>query len=165
MPARWLFRIPPAAILIVFFCILFSGSAVFAQDRTQFDQETNPVRKAKIFQKLGEAQITQFSKQATNSDYDGALQTLTEYRDEARIAFDGLRATGVDPERHSDGFRQLQIGLRKGLWEMERTLPVIPDERRAPFHAVADTLTEIQTQLVHMLFPHDPGAAKPKPKG
>jgi hypothetical protein len=165
MRARPSFRISPTSVLIVTFCILFSGSMISAQDRAQFNQETNPVRKAKLFQKLGETQITQFNKQSIDANYDGALQTLTDYRDEARIVFDGLRATGVDAERHSDGFRQLQISLRKGLWEMERTFPVIPEERRAAFHALGDDLTEIQTQLVHMLFPHEAGAGKEKPRG
>ena len=94
MRARPSFRISPTSVLIVTFCILFSGSMISAQDRAQFNQETNPVRKAKLFQKLGETQITQFNKQSIDANYDGALQTLTDYRDEARIVFDGLRATG-----------------------------------------------------------------------
>jgi hypothetical protein len=158
----------PAFIAI--FCIVITGTAIRAQERikqerAQFDQETNAVHKAKLFQKLGADQMAQTTKQATDADYDSALQTLTDYRDEARTTFDGLKASGVDAERHSDGFRQLQISLRKGIWEMERTLPIIPEEKRETFSALRDNLIEIQTQLVHMLFPRDPGAPKEKPRG
>lgn len=164
MSARSLFRILPASILVVSLGVFLPVAPISARDRAQFDKETDPVRKAKVFQKLGETQMAQFNKQAADADYDAALQTLTDYRDEARTVFDGLRATGVDPERHSDGFRQLQISLRKGIWEFERTVPMIPDDRRAVFSALGDNLIQIQTQLVHMLFPRDAGAPKEKPR-
>jgi hypothetical protein len=139
-----------------------AGADTVEQDKARFDQETNPVRKAKDFQKLSYDQMAQVGREVSREDYDAALQTLTNYRDESRNAFDGLRGTGVDAEKHSEGFRQLENSLRKAIWQMERTLPGIPDDHRAAFRSLVDDLVAMQTQLVHLLFPREPGAEKPK---
>lgn len=164
---RSLVRIVSSPILIVSLTALASSLPARAQDqdKSHFDQETNPVRKAKAFEKVGQDLMSQFGKQAADGDYLAALHTLMSYRDNARTAFSGLQSTGVDAERHSDGFKQLQICLRKGLWELQRSMVLIPDEQKATVRAVADNLIEMQSKLEHLLFPRDSGtppADKPK---
>jgi hypothetical protein len=164
---RSLVRIVWSPILIVSLAALASSPPTHAQDqdRTHFDQETNPVRKAKAFQKVGQDLMVQFGKQAADGDYGAALHTLMSYRDDARTALTGLQSTGVDAERHSDGFKQLQICLRKGVWELQRSMSLIPDEQKATVRALADNLIEMQSRLEHLLFPRDSGSAPPdKPK-
>lgn len=143
----------------------FAASAQdkLAQYRDKYDHDTDPVRKAKDFQQLGDLQIAVFAQEASKDDYDSALRNLTDYRDEAHSCFDGLNAAIGDAEKHPEGFRQLQIHLRKGLWEMERTIPSIPEGRRGEFRAIHDDLTELQSKLMRLLFPRD--SAKDKPKG
>lgn len=152
-----LVRAVPAAVLAISLGILVAPSTTRGQDKTHFDQEANPVRKAKAFEKVGQGLISQFGQQAADGNFEAALHTLTDYRDGAKTALVGLQATGVDAERHSDGFRQLQICLRKSIWELERTMKLIPDDRRATFKAVTDNLSEMQSKLEHLLFPHDSG--------
>jgi hypothetical protein len=142
--------------------LAFATAGTLEQDKLRFDQETNPVRKAKEFQKLGDDQMAELARQVGQENFDGALQTLTNYRDETRIAFDGLHGSGIDAEKHSDGFKQLENALRKSIWQMERTLPGIPEEHRAAFSGLLNELIDIQTQLVHMLFPREAGSGKPK---
>lgn len=166
--ARSLVRIVWSPILMVSLAALAGSAAARAQDqdKSHFNQETNPVRRAKEFQKVGQDLMSQFGKQAADGNYMGALHTLMSYRDDARTAFSGLQSTGVDAERHSDGFKQLQICLRKGLWELQRSMVLIPDEQKATVRALADNLIEMQSKLEHLLFPRDSGTAptdKPKP--
>jgi hypothetical protein len=154
-------------ILTVSLAVLLAAIPANAQDqsRTHFDQETNPVRKAKAFEKLGADLMSQFGQQAADGDIAGALHTLTSYRDNARTTFNGLQSTGVNAERHSDGFKQLQISLRKGLWELQRTMTLIPEEQKATVRALADNLIDMQAKLEHLLFPSDSAPApadKPK---
>lgn len=152
-----LVRAVPAAVLVMSLGILVAPCATSAQDKGNFDQESNPVRKAKAFEKVGQGLISQFGQQAADGNFEAALHTLTNYRDDAKTTFTGLQASGVDAERHSDGFRQLQICLRKSLWELERTMKLIPDDRRETFKAVTDNLSEMQSKLEHLLFPRDSG--------
>jgi len=145
-------------------------TSAYAQDkiaeyRQRYDHESDPVRKAKDFQQLGDAQIAEFVRATVQDRYDVALTNLSDYRLEAHTCFDGLAAAVPDAEKHPEGYRQLQIHIRKGLWEMERTIPSIPDGRRQDFRAIHDDLAELQTKLIHVLFPRDTTAPKDKGKG
>jgi hypothetical protein len=131
-----------------------------AEYKEKFDRETDPVHKAKALTKLGEAQIADFTRKATANDADGAFLTLTTYRDEVRGVFDGLKATGNDAEKKPDGFKELQIHLRKAVWELERSAQLVPTERRTEFHDIHEELTRIQNDLIQMLFPREPGGKK-----
>jgi hypothetical protein len=131
-----------------------------AEYKEKFDRETDPVHKAKALAKLGEAQIADFTRKETANDTEGAFLTLTTYRDEVRSVFDGLKATGNDAEKKPDGFKELQIHLRKAVWGLDRAAQLVPTERRAEFHDIHEELTRIQNDLIQMLFPREPGGKK-----
>jgi hypothetical protein len=157
--------------LAAFAAIAFLSGAVPAQDklaqyRDRYEHETDPVRKAKAFQQLGDAQMAEFARAAAKDEYENALRHLSDYREEAHTCFNGLNAAVADAEKHPDGFRQLQIHLRKGLWEIERTIPQIPEARRQEFRTIHDDLAELQSKLIHALFPRDSSTKdKEKPRG
>lgn len=162
---RTLVRLVPLIAGTIFLAIAAPAQEKLAQYREKYEHDTDPVRKAKDFQQLGDAQMAEFALAAAKDRYDDALKTLSDYREEAHICFDGLNAAVSDAEKHPEGFRQLQIHLRKGLWEMERTIPAIPESRRTEFRTIHDDLTELQTKLIRLLFPRDSGNPKDKPRG
>lgn len=145
--------------------VLSCGICRAEQDRTaeykgKFERETDPIRKAKVFISLGNAQVSTFVRAASAEKFDDAFTTLNEYRGEVRATFDGLKGSGIDPERKPDGFKELQIHLRKTLWEMDRTMPLIPIERRTAFQDIRAELSRIHSELIHMLFPREPGSKR-----
>lgn len=147
------------------FVVIPSGFAATQPDRMaeykeKYDRETDPIRKAKALGNYGDAQVAEFVREATAYDADAAFATISAYRDEVRSAFDALKATNNDPERKPDGFKELQIHLRKSLWEMDRSLPLVPYDRRADFQNVRDELGRIHANLIQMLFPRMPGGKK-----
>lgn len=164
---RLLIKAVPIAALGLVCAFSSNAQDKIAQYRDKFERDTDPVRKAKDFQQLGDAQISEFAQAAAKDDYDGALRNLSDYRAEAHTCFDGLNAAVGDAEKHPEGFRQLQIHIRKGLWEIERTIPGIPESRRPDFRAIHDDLVDLQSKLIRLLFPRDSAAPKPKakPKG
>jgi hypothetical protein len=135
--------------------------------QTQFNRENDPARKVKILTKLGDAQFALMRKETGEGNYEQALRTLEEYRDEVRTAETALKATGADAERKPGGFKQLEIYLRKGLREIDQTILAIPDDQRPPFDVVRRDLLRIDRELIDMLFPRQPGKEpeKEKPKG
>ena len=158
-------------LLAAFAATIFLSGAVPAQDklaqfRDRYEHETDPVRKAKDFQQLGDAQMAEFARATAKDEYENALRHLSDYRDEAHTCFNALNAAVADAEKHPEGFRQLQIHLRKGLWAMERTIPEIPEPRRQEFRTIHDDLAELQSKLIHALFPRDSSTKdKEKPRG
>jgi hypothetical protein len=142
--------------------IFFICAGVFAADKVQelqarFDRETDAVRKARIFEKLGDAQFEEARKFGQAGDYSAVGLTMEKYRDDARAAFDALKKNQPDAERHSNGYRQLQFHVHRGLRELEELLVVAPVEYRPPLRLVRQDLGAINDELLRLLFPRRPG--------
>ncbi len=148
------------ALLTAPACFATTPPDGLAEYRQKYERESDPVRKAKALTKLGDAQVLEFVHQAAADNYTAAFATLTEYRNEVRTTFDMLKATGNDAERKPEGFKQLQIHLRKSLWEIGRITPRIPGDRHGTFDDIHNELGRIQNELIHMLFPREPGGGK-----
>jgi len=136
-------------------------SPALAQDRIaelqeQFNRETDPVRKAKILPKLGDAQLDSARRETDAGRHAQALKILEEYRDEVKAAEAALKASGIDAERKPAGFKQLQIHIRKSVREIEQTILALPDAERPPFEAIRQELVGIEKELIDMLFPRRP---------
>lgn len=155
---------------IIFSAILLSLAVASAgivqaqqpQDRMQeykdkYEKENDAVRKAKALGNYGDAQVQHFVREANAENFDAATALLTAYRNEVRSVFDALKATGNDAEKKSDGFRELEFHLRKTLWQIDRTLPAVPIERRETLQEMHDELGRIHTELIHLLFPREAG--------
>ncbi|HEV3375111.1 MAG TPA: hypothetical protein VG051_05360 [Candidatus Acidoferrum sp.] len=148
--------------------IFFICTGMFAADKVQelqarFDRETDAVRKAKIFEKLGDAQFEEARKSGQAGDYSVVGLTMERYRDDARAALDALKKNQPDAERHPNGYKQLQYHVHRGLRELEEILVVAPVEYRPPLRLVRQDLGAINDELLHMLFPRRPGEHPPTP--
>jgi hypothetical protein len=132
----------------------------FAEYKEKYEKETDPIRKAKALGNYGDAQIAEFSRAASVNDFDTSFNMLSAYRNEVRVVFDSLKTTGNDAEKKPDGFKDLQIHLRKSLWEIDRTIPFVPADRRPDFQTIRDDLGRIQGDLILLLFPREPGKRK-----
>jgi chromosome segregation ATPase len=129
----------------------------------KFDHEDNAVHRAKQIQKLGDAQFTAMHAAEKVEDYNTVGVTLEKYRDNVREALEGLKKEHPDAERRSNGYRQLQIHLRRGLREVEEALRAAPDEFKPPLQLVRTDLTSMDDELLILLFPKRL-STKPDPK-
>jgi hypothetical protein len=130
----------------------------------RFAGESNPVRKAKIMQKLGDSQFDLLRQQVDAGDLDPALQTLTSYRDECVTAHQSLKSTGVDAEQKPSGFKELEFSLRENLGRLHEILSGIPKNEQKRFLELRTSLDELDRQLISELFPRQSkSAAKSNP--
>ena len=128
----------------------------------RFDHEDNPVRKAKLIQKLGDAQFDALHAAEKAEDYAAVGVTLEKYRDNIRVALEALRKEHPDAERNSNGYRQLQIHAHRGVKEVEEALRVAPDEFKPPLELVRQDLVAMDDKMLELLFPSPPAKdAKP----
>jgi hypothetical protein len=150
-------------------CIVFAALAIPPQSRgpsvedqleqykEKYVRETDPVRRAKALAKLGDLQIAEFTRQASANDSDGAFLTLTMYRGEVNATFDAMKASHIDAEKKPDGFKELQIHLRKTVLKLDRATSLVPPDRRKEFTDIRDEMSSIDNELFHMLFPRERG--------
>jgi hypothetical protein len=149
--------------LAVFFgAAFFACAAMFAVEKVEelqarFDHETDAVRKAKLLEKLGDAQFAEARRSGVARDYSAVGLTMEKYRDNARAAFDALKKSQPDAERHPNGYKQLQFHVHRSLRELNDILLVAPPEYKPPLQLVRQDLSIINDELLHMLFPRRPG--------
>jgi hypothetical protein len=143
--------------LLVFLAIVPPGAAdSLAELQARFDRETNGVHKAKLMEKLGEAQFEEARRAGKAGEYDSLGLTLEKYRDNVRAAVDALKKQHPDAERQSNGYRQLEMHLRKGIREVDETILVSPEGYKPPLQIVRRDLIGMDDELLKSLFPRRP---------
>jgi hypothetical protein len=127
-----------------------------AELQARFDRESKAVAKAKLLEKLGDAQFAAAREIGHQGDYSTAGQTLEKFRDNARACVEALIKQQPDAERHPNGFRQAEMSLRRGIREVDEMMLVAPDVYRPPLQAVREDLIRFDDELLHALFPRRP---------
>jgi hypothetical protein len=132
--------------------------------QARFDKESNPVRKAKLLAKLGDAQFEETRRLEKATDYNGVGLLWEKFRDNVRVTLEGLKKQHRDAEKHVGGYRELEIEVREGIRELDQTMLHAPGEYRPPLQIVRDDLTGMDDEVLKMLFPRrtaDTPPAKP----
>ena len=143
--------------LLVFLSILPPGAPEsLAELQARFDRETSGVRKAKLMERLGEAQFEEARRAGKAGEYDSLGLTLEKYRDNVRAAVEALKKQHPDAEKQSNGYRQLEMHLRKGIREVDETILVSPEGYKPPLQIVRQDLVGMDDELLKMLFPRRP---------
>jgi len=143
--------------LLVFLSILPPGvTDSVASLQARFDRETNGVHKAKFFEKLGDAQLEEARRAGKAGDYNAVGVTLEKYRDNVRAALEALKKQHPDAEKQSNGYRQLEMQVRKGIREVDETLLVSPEGYQPPLQIVRTDLIGMDEEMLKMLFPRRP---------
>ena len=155
--------------LLVFLALRPPGVADSLADlQARFDRETSGVRKAKLMEKLGNAQFEEARRAGKAGDYTAVGLLLEKYRDNVREAVEALKKQHPDAEKQSNGYRQLEMDLRKGIREVDDTLLVSPEAYKPPLQLVRQDLVGLDDELLKMLFPRRPleqrGATPPAEK-
>src|SRR5438105_15640403 len=153
------------ALLALLVFTTSGGAQSLADLQARFDRETSGVQKAKLMTRRGEAQLEEARRAGRAGEYDSVGLTLEKYRDNVRAAVEALKKQHPDAERQSNGYRQLEMHVRKGIREVDETLLVSPEGYKPPLQIVRRDLISADEELLKLLFPHRPveqhGAAPP----
>lgn len=168
-----------AAAFAAFLLLLAAGTIAarpaetLEQLQEKFDRETDGVRKAKLMQKLGDAQFAKEREASKAGDFVTAGVVMEKYRDNIRAALELLKKTRPQAEKHPNGYKQLESETAEGLREVRDVLLAMPEPLRPPMQIVHGDLNEMNMELLKLLFPRrpgeqpplDPGASLPKRDG
>jgi hypothetical protein len=153
------------ALAMVTACLAAQEYHSTEQWRAKFDHEADPVHKAKLLLPLGESEFKDAGSALANDKPAETLDILKKYLDEAHSCEKALEEKFPDAEKHSNGYKQLQISLRGSLRRLDAMIVGLNEDDRKPFVEIRGQLDEIDRHLIHMLFPKQPandGAGKPK---
>jgi hypothetical protein len=151
-------RMARRVALPILLAALCGYSGVAATDKlselqARFDSEPSGVHKAKMIQKLGDAQF----EEATV----GLL--MEKYRDNVRVASEALEKENPDGERHPNGYKQLEMHVQKGLRQIDELLLIAPPEFKPPLQLVRKDLVSFDDELLRSLFPRKHENKPPAP--
>ena len=121
--------------------------------QSRFDSETNGVHKAKMLQRLGDAEFEEASRAEKADDYTTVDLIMEKYRDNVRAASDALEKENPDGERHPGGYKQLEMHVQKGLRQIDELLLIAPTEFKPPLQLVRKDLLSLDDKLLRSLFP------------
>jgi len=127
------------------------------EDKSRFQNESDPVRKARALPKLGEAELQLARKDTKEGNFAEALEVLHQYADAVQSAFAGLKASGINAEKKPKGFKELEIHLRKNFRQFDDVIAAVPLNQREPFELLRKQLEAIDKELIDLLFPRQPG--------
>lgn len=145
---------PLATLLLVGLPVVaLAATDTVSQLQERFDRESNSVRKAKLLEKLGDAQMEETRRASQANDFTTVGLIMEKYRDNARAATDALKKEHPDAERHTNGYKQLQIHVHKSIRELDEMLVIAPEPYRPPLDLVRRDLTAIDDELLKLLFP------------
>ena len=128
----------------------------------RFDHETDAVRKAKSIRKLGDAQFAKEREAAAANDYVTVGLVMESYRDNVRAALQALKKAHPDAEKHSGGYRELEIHTGRSIREIRDVILAMPEPYRPPMQVVERDLMELDSEMLKLLFPRRPGE-QPRP--
>lgn len=132
-----------------------SGQSL-ADLQKQFDHENNAVRKAKLLEKLGDAEFEETRQAGKAGDHATVALTFEKYRDNAKAALELLKKQHPDAERQSNGYRQLQFHVRRAIREVDESILVSSDEFKPPLQIVRGDLIKMDDEMIMLLFPGHP---------
>ena len=141
------------AILLLFFSTVTES---VAELQARFDRETNSVRKAKLLERLGDAQFEEARRAGKDADNNVVGFTMEKYRDNVRAALEALKKQHPNAEKQSNGYRQLEMHVHKGIREVEDTMLAAPAPYKPPLQIVRQDLISMDEELIKLLFPHRP---------
>ena len=130
----------------------------------RFDNEADGVNKAKMLQKLGDAQFVREREAVKASDFSTAGLIMEKYRDNVRAALEAVIKAHPDGERHPNGYKQLEMHIEGGLREVQDLLTAAPEPYQPPLEIVKSDLLKLDRETLHRLFPRRPGEKPLPPK-
>ena len=82
-----------------------------------------------------------------------------------RAAFEALKKQHPDAERHSNGYRQMEMQVKQGIREVEDTMLAAPAPYKPPLQIVRQDLISMDEEMIRLLFPLRPADKPAAPPG
>ncbi len=140
----------------LFFAALFLSPAPrddTPELRARYERETNPVHRAELMPKLGNAEFRVIERDVAGRQFGAAAQMLDQYHAEAEECSKQLDAANINAEKKPAGFKQLQISVRESLERLDRLIAGMTADEQARFRHDRDDLEELNSHLLQELFP------------
>jgi hypothetical protein len=130
------------------------------KERLNLTRTTDPVSRTKIQIKISDVLITLMTDAARAGEDRKAEQYLNDYSNTISDAHMTMMNTGKDAHKHPNGFKDLEISLRKQQSRLSDAGKLMDIDSREAVDKVRKQASNISDQLVKTMLLKDPNAAK-----
>jgi len=130
------------------------------KERSNLTRTTDPVSRTKIEIRISDLLITLMTEAARAGDDRRAEQYLNDYSNTISDAHLTMMKTGKDAHKHPEGFKDLEISLRKQQSRLSDAGKLMDIDSRESVDKVRKQASNISDQLVKTMLLKDPNAAK-----
>jgi hypothetical protein len=163
-------RVLPVVLCLTQACVLalFPASAKARHHdnaenlREHIGREKNPIKKAKLEIRLGRLELDQAASAYDQRQIPQGQKLLSQSTSEMQDAWNVLKSTRRNAAKHSDGFLQLEIGLRENARLLRMLRQRVFYLYRGPIDETLKTLNQTHSEVLLALFP---GAIPPAVPG
>jgi hypothetical protein len=130
------------------------------KERSNLTRTTNPLSRTKIEIKISDLLITLMTDAARAGDDKKAEQYLNDYSNTIADAHLTMMKTGKDAHKHPEGFKDLEISLRKQQSRLADAGKLMDIDSRDAVDKVRKQASDISDQLVKTMLLRDSNAVK-----
>ncbi len=130
------------------------------KERSNLKRTTDPVNRTKIEIKISDLLITLMTDAARAGDDKLVQQHLNDYSNTISDAHLTMMKSGKDAHKHPQGYKDLEISLRKQQSRLSDTGKLVDIDIRDDFDKVRKQASDISDQLVKTMLLKDPNATK-----
>ena len=153
-----------ATVLFIALCSYSTGQSKaeeqLKKQRAELAKTKDPVSRTKIEIKISDLLITLLADAARAGDDKRAEQYLNDYSNTIADAHLTLMKTGKDAHKHPQGFKDLEISLRKQQSKLSDAGKLMDVDSRDAVDRVRKQASDISDQLVKTMLLKDPNEAK-----
>lgn len=121
--------------------------------RDLLQQSTKPVERARAYVQLSDILIRYVHSNIPRNDAVATREWLDQYQDAILSARETMLASGRNAQRHPEGYRELEISLRRHIrWLNDWSIGLV-DQERTQIEDTMRTATAVRGEMLQLLFP------------
>lgn len=128
------------------------GKLTLGEVQTLLQQSKEPVERTRIYVQLSDILIRQFHS-STGSGTDRTPDWLEQYEGAILSARETIMNSGRNAQRDPEGFKELEIALRRHIRWLNDWRIGLRDQERLEIDDTIETATTIRGQMLALLFP------------
>jgi hypothetical protein len=130
------------------------------KERTNLNRTSDPINRVKTEIKISDHLITLMTDAARSGNDKLVEQHLNDYSNTISDAHLTLMKTGKDAHKHPEGFKDLEISLRKQQSRLNDVGKLVDIDNRDAVDKVRKQASSISDQLVKTMLLKEPNAPK-----
>ena len=128
-----------------------------AAERGRVQDLKNPVDKTRSHILISEILLDFAGIAVRDNDLESRRTLLDQYVTAITAARDVMIDSDRDAERNPSGYKDLELSLRQQIRRLQELNRSVSFEERGPVEAALNRATAIRDEMIHKIFPHQPG--------